>query len=92
MVEKKVWLITGCSSGFGQEIAAEALRHGDIVVATARDPSKLDDLAAKGAILERLDVTASDVSLAKTVANIVQGCRAMGSKMCRVQKKVLKMS
>ena len=71
MVEKKVWLITGCSSGFGQEIAAEALRHGDIVVATARDPSKLDDLAAKGAILERLDVTASDVSLAKTVANIL---------------------
>ena len=32
----RVWLITGCSSGFGREIALAALSRGDAVVATAR--------------------------------------------------------
>ncbi|RYP51284.1 hypothetical protein DL768_003381 [Monosporascus sp. mg162] len=70
MSSQKVWLITGCSSGFGQEIALAALNQGDIVVATARDPRKLSDLAAKGAVVEQLDVTASDASLAETVKSI----------------------
>ncbi|KAI1372048.1 serine 3-dehydrogenase [Hypoxylon crocopeplum] len=70
MAAKKVWLITGCSSGLGHEIATAALERGDIVVATARDPAKLGDLAGKGAITERLDVTASDASLAATVSSI----------------------
>lgn len=34
----KVWLITGASRGIGLEIAREALRAGDAVVATARNP------------------------------------------------------
>ncbi|RYP09159.1 hypothetical protein DL764_001430 [Monosporascus ibericus] len=70
MSDQKVWLITGCSSGFGHEIALAALNQGDIVVATARDPRKLSDLAAKGAVVEQLDVTASDASLAETVKSI----------------------
>jgi len=41
-----VWLITGCSNGFGREFAAVALERGDRVVATARDVSRLADLAA----------------------------------------------
>jgi NAD(P)-dependent dehydrogenase (short-subunit alcohol dehydrogenase family) len=67
----KVFLITGCSSGFGQEIALAALAHGDTVVATARDPNKLGDLASHGAITERLDVTDSDAALQKAVEGIV---------------------
>jgi NAD(P)-dependent dehydrogenase (short-subunit alcohol dehydrogenase family) len=39
-----VWFITGCSSGFGREFARAALARGFRVVATARDPRKLDDL------------------------------------------------
>ncbi len=42
----KVWLITGTSSGFGRSLAEEALRRGDRVAATARDPKSLDDLVA----------------------------------------------
>jgi NAD(P)-dependent dehydrogenase (short-subunit alcohol dehydrogenase family) len=42
----KVWLITGTSSGFGREIALEALARGDRVVATARDPRSLEQLVA----------------------------------------------
>jgi NAD(P)-dependent dehydrogenase (short-subunit alcohol dehydrogenase family) len=44
----RVWLITGTSSGFGRAIADEALSRGDSVVATARRPEALADLAEKG--------------------------------------------
>jgi len=44
---KKVWFITGASSGLGLEIARNALQRGDLVVATARDPDAIT--AALGA-------------------------------------------
>ena len=34
------WLITGISSGFGNEIARQALAAGDIVFGTARNMKK----------------------------------------------------
>ncbi|KAI1111375.1 serine 3-dehydrogenase [Nemania sp. NC0429] len=68
---KKVWLITGCSSGLGHSIALAALQRGDIVVATARDASKLGSLAERGALTESLDVTSSDAALAETIEKIV---------------------
>jgi len=40
----KVWFITGCSRGFGKTWASSALARGDRVIATARDPSTLEDL------------------------------------------------
>jgi NAD(P)-dependent dehydrogenase (short-subunit alcohol dehydrogenase family) len=40
----KVWLITGCSKGFGRIWAEAALERGDSVAATARDTSSLDAL------------------------------------------------
>ena len=40
----KVWFVTGTSSGFGRSLAEEAIRRGERVVATARDPKSLDDL------------------------------------------------
>jgi NAD(P)-dependent dehydrogenase (short-subunit alcohol dehydrogenase family) len=58
--EEKVWLITGCSTGMGHEFAREALRCGDRVVATARNPESLAGLVAehpeRAAAIE-LDVT-----------------------------------
>jgi NAD(P)-dependent dehydrogenase (short-subunit alcohol dehydrogenase family) len=42
----KTWMITGASRGFGREFARAALERGDVVAATARDISTLDDLAA----------------------------------------------
>jgi NAD(P)-dependent dehydrogenase (short-subunit alcohol dehydrogenase family) len=53
----KTWLITGCSSGFGREIATAALERGDNVVATARRPETLGDL---GGVHVALDVTRHD--------------------------------
>jgi NAD(P)-dependent dehydrogenase (short-subunit alcohol dehydrogenase family) len=40
----RVWLITGCSSGFGRKLAEEVLRRGEHVIATARNVTKLEDL------------------------------------------------
>ncbi len=56
----KVWLITGSGSGLGRIIAEAALEAGNKVVATARDPSQLGDLATrygKQVLAIKLDVT-----------------------------------
>ncbi|ASK35952.1 oxidoreductase [Alloalcanivorax mobilis] len=56
----KTWLITGCSSGLGLHIAQAAAARGDNVVATARDPDTLRDLAERfpdRVRTARLDVT-----------------------------------
>ncbi|MFF2194851.1 oxidoreductase [Streptomyces sp. NPDC058157] len=56
----RVWLITGASSGFGRTLAEAALAAGDTVVATARRPAALADLAA--AHPERLVPVAADAT------------------------------
>jgi len=58
MTSSKVWFITGCSSGFGRELALGVLSRGDYVIATARDASKLESLKKAGGATMSLDVTA----------------------------------
>jgi NAD(P)-dependent dehydrogenase (short-subunit alcohol dehydrogenase family) len=58
--DNPVWLITGCSSGFGRELAKLVLARGWRAVVTARDPSKLADIAEghdARALVMPLDVT-----------------------------------
>jgi len=43
----KVWLITGSASGLGRNIAEAVLAAGDRLIATARDPQRLDDLVER---------------------------------------------
>ena len=43
----KVWLVTGSASGLGRSIAEAVLASGDRLVATARDPHRLEDLVRK---------------------------------------------
>jgi NADP-dependent 3-hydroxy acid dehydrogenase YdfG len=55
---KPVWFITGCSTGFGHELAKYALKSGYRVVVTARNSDAVKELAAKGeALALKLDVT-----------------------------------
>ncbi|KAJ7911816.1 hypothetical protein B0H13DRAFT_2327951 [Mycena leptocephala] len=61
--EAAVILITGCSTGFGRELALAALTAGLRVIATARRPETLASLHEKGAKTLRLDVTASTEEL-----------------------------
>src|SRR5881275_2012170 len=42
-----VWLVTGSGSGLGRNIAETVLAAGDRLVATARDPRRLEDLVQK---------------------------------------------
>lgn len=56
----KVWFITGCSTGFGRELAKEALSNGYKVVVTARKPEQVADIVAaypETALALALDVT-----------------------------------
>src|ERR1700682_4333878 len=55
-----VWFITGCSTGFGRELAKLVLDHGYRAVVTARDPRTIHDLTADHqgrALARKLDVT-----------------------------------
>ncbi|HZS08185.1 MAG TPA: oxidoreductase [Blastocatellia bacterium] len=56
----RVWFITGSSTGFGRELAEEALAQGHKVIATARRPETVADLVKQypdAARAVRLDVT-----------------------------------
>lgn len=55
----RTWFITGASRGFGSLIAERALRAGDAVIATARNPQDITErLGAQPNLLAvRLDVT-----------------------------------
>jgi 3-oxoacyl-[acyl-carrier protein] reductase len=55
---KPVWFITGCSTGFGHELAKQALERGYRTVVTARQPDEVNAMAARGeALVLKLDVT-----------------------------------
>jgi NAD(P)-dependent dehydrogenase (short-subunit alcohol dehydrogenase family) len=62
-----VWLITGCSAGFGKSLALLVLKAGHHVIATSRTPSKSPSLVKKveelGGIWLPLDLTSSKESM-----------------------------
>jgi NADP-dependent 3-hydroxy acid dehydrogenase YdfG len=65
------WLVTGCSSGFGETFTRSILARGDQVVATTRgDALRLSALKEAGAETVSLDVTAS-ASEIKAIINKV---------------------
>ena len=58
ITKKSVWFITGCSTGFGLELAKQLLALGRSVVVTARDPRALAGFAGmETALVQKLDVT-----------------------------------
>lgn len=63
------WLITGCSTGFGREIARAALEAGHSVVVTARRAEAVTDLADE--FSDRSVAVALDVTDAAQIASAV---------------------
>ena len=56
--KQAVWFITGCSTGFGRELATQLLAQGSRVAVTARDPDTLKEFEGKtNAQVLKLDVT-----------------------------------
>ncbi|WP_210584097.1 SDR family NAD(P)-dependent oxidoreductase [Streptomyces sp. GESEQ-35] len=73
----KVWFVTGSSRGLGRAIIEAALEAGDQVVATARKPAQLDDLADRYG--ERVLPLALDVTDNNQVQQAVQeGIKTFG--------------
>jgi len=70
-----VWLITGCSTGFGRELVLAALAEGDRVMATARRPETLAELADLGK--GRVSTAALDVTDPASVDAAVQATLAV---------------
>ena len=73
----KTWLITGCSSGFGEALARHVLASGDRAIITARKRESVEDLArghAGGAFPLALDVT----DLASVSAGVNEAVRWAG--------------
>lgn len=59
-MSEKIWFITGCSTGFGYELAKQVLARGDRAALTARDPDKLKEIVGQygdHALALALDVT-----------------------------------
>ncbi|KAJ5156752.1 hypothetical protein N7492_009555 [Penicillium capsulatum] len=54
----QVWLVTGTSSGLGNEFVRAAVARGDKVIATARNADKIAHLKELGVVTMQLDVTA----------------------------------
>jgi NAD(P)-dependent dehydrogenase (short-subunit alcohol dehydrogenase family) len=68
VANKTVWLITGCSTGFGRELARLLLRRGHSVVVTARNSAALDEFVSN----ENALVAALDVTVPLQIADVVK--------------------
>lgn len=59
-----VWLVTGCSSGIGEELVHQIIARGDKVIATARRPESIKGMETyttgpdPAATILQVDVTA----------------------------------
>jgi NAD(P)-dependent dehydrogenase (short-subunit alcohol dehydrogenase family) len=69
---KSIWLITGCSTGFGRELARLLLKRGYGVAVTARNPATLDEFAADANAF----VAALDVTLPAQIVEVVRRAEA----------------
>ena len=68
--KQAVWFITGCSTGFGRELATQLLAQGSRVAVTARDPDTLKEFEGKtNAQVLKLDVT-DPVQVSAAVASV----------------------
>ena len=68
-----VWLISGCSTGFGREIAISALEAGDMVAVTSRNTEDIRDICNKypsTSVALNLDVTNTD-QIIECVRNVI---------------------
>lgn len=68
--EHRVWFITGTSQGFGRELVRAALRRGDSVIATSRQPQAVATAFPKAA--ERLLTASMDLREPAQISSVVK--------------------
>jgi NAD(P)-dependent dehydrogenase (short-subunit alcohol dehydrogenase family) len=75
---KKVWLITGCSTGFGRALAIEVLAQGYSVAVASRNINDVEDIVSRypeTALAVSVDVTSGaeiTAAVEKTIAHFAQ--------------------
>ena len=79
----QTWLITGCSTGFGRELALAVLARGWHAAVTARNPADIADIAA--AHPERSLALKLDVRERGEIAEAVERCPARSCTSRRLQ-------
>ena len=67
-----VWLVTGCTSGFGAQFILSILARGDKAIATGRDVSRMKHLEEAGAAVLQLDVGAEQAVLDAKVGDALK--------------------
>jgi NAD(P)-dependent dehydrogenase (short-subunit alcohol dehydrogenase family) len=69
-----VWLVTGCSSGFGLDIVRIALSHGHQVIASSRNPAKIpelvEELLASGGRWLVLDIAKPEADIKQIITDV----------------------
>ncbi|KAI1632957.1 hypothetical protein F4809DRAFT_644939 [Biscogniauxia mediterranea] len=66
-----VWLVTGCSSGFGEQFVRKILSRGDLVIATAHKPEKIKHLEQPSVTILPLDISSDQSTLNETVSKAI---------------------
>jgi NAD(P)-dependent dehydrogenase (short-subunit alcohol dehydrogenase family) len=72
--QKRIWLITGATSGFGRALTEEIIGRGDTVIGAARSLGRLDDLVTahpdrmSGVVLDVTDTTRCQEVVEEVVA------------------------
>jgi len=68
-----VWLVTGCSSGFGEQFVSSVLERGDKIIATARNPKgRTEHLKQQGATVIEMDLLWDEERIQKAVDEAVK--------------------
>jgi NADP-dependent 3-hydroxy acid dehydrogenase YdfG len=71
-MQKQVWFITGCSTGFGRLLCELLLEQGQSVVATARNIDQLRTLTEKAKLPEQLLLLPLDVTQKTQIKTAVE--------------------
>ena len=71
-MQKRVWLITGCSSGFGKILSEQILARGDQLIATARNPNSIEFLRDKTKSDDQLLILKLDVNSKSDIQSAIE--------------------
>ena len=78
----QVWLVTGATGGIGGATVLKALKHGATVIATARNPKKMNELRqSAGEHADRLFEEIVDLSLVSDTYKLTQRLAARSEKI-----------
>ena len=74
--ETPVWLITGCSTGFGRELASRVIQKGWRVIITARNTDQIADLIPAGQAESLVLALALDVTITADIDAVISRAKS----------------